>query len=832
MAYAWSDEEVANRREGPLVGSFFVKGRDFLCPLPSGWIGSPRGFVDSFTAFPMLPSPVCACVWFVGDPGIEDPVGLPPYWCRDRTVRRNISRGVAPVGHDLIAGRLCPQDLLVGNAAGCLPAFSDRSQRFGVVLIVLPRLFARCLELEGLSRSVVVSVYWDPRPREPVEGVLRATSVLELATHFLAQTRQSFVSLPRSTLFRSRVGRSGVRPQLGQAAVLRVLCVSVAALSRPCARAEAGARLESGACGLRVPLLAASGGGLVAVVVTIFSSRRFQVFLVARACTAVIARLCLVSVGIVACDGTDVCSFPTWRCVQGLGWFCLCAEHYFRLCPTPLGSAGVVCVARRRLVVVALRFLAALAGEGLVGCSCCCAACVASVVARRVRAVVARLALDSLAVTEVHRLVALCSGGGFSELFVVVLNDALVVLVEVLPGLACVASVVLLAVVFSLMCAVRLGCVLVRFSQDGSWHFWWRFSPKLLRVVLVVVALSLCRDSGLVSAVGVWLAVLRMEVSVSRCGFASRMWKRLVFVSFLCFSLVARGGDAPLWCCVATVRIVPVGLVRVVIEVVLLALAHQGVAAVFTPCVAEAGVDVACCALSGLRFLACGFRFVTRRGGPSRSGCRGLKAQAGYPFPLSLLFFPFPSSPTVGRLPFGDRSVVAPVGSWRRRGACLERGADSFTAFPMLPSPVCACVWFVGDPGIEDPVGLPPCWCRDRTVRRDISRGVAPGGCRDALLRRIRVHVAAPFPGKLCPQDLLVGNAAGSLPAFSDRSQRFGVVLVVLPRLFARCLTLEGLSRSEVVSVSWDPRPREPVKGVLRATSVLELAAHVSGLWS
>ncbi|MQL67831.1 hypothetical protein Taro_000092 [Colocasia esculenta] len=39
-------------------------------------------------------------------------------------------------------------------------------------------------------------------------------------------------------------------------------------------------------------------------------------------------------------------------------------------------------------------------------------------------------------------------------------------------------------------CADWLGCVLVRFSQDGSWCFWWRFSPRLLRVVLVVAALS------------------------------------------------------------------------------------------------------------------------------------------------------------------------------------------------------------------------------------------------------------------------------------------------------------------------------------------------------
>ncbi|MQL83816.1 hypothetical protein Taro_016312 [Colocasia esculenta] len=67
--------------------------------------------------------------------------------------------------------------------------------------------------------------------------------------------------------FQSHVVVLGVRPQLGQAAVLRVL-YSVAALSRPCAGAEAGARLASRARGLRVPLLATSGGGLVAIVVT------------------------------------------------------------------------------------------------------------------------------------------------------------------------------------------------------------------------------------------------------------------------------------------------------------------------------------------------------------------------------------------------------------------------------------------------------------------------------------------------------------------------------------------------------------------------------------
>ncbi|MQM03552.1 hypothetical protein Taro_036337 [Colocasia esculenta] len=55
-------------------------------------------------------------------------------------------------------------------------------------LLCSPCLFTRCLALEGLSRSEVVFVAWDPHPWEPVEGVLRATSVLELATE-LADSR-------------------------------------------------------------------------------------------------------------------------------------------------------------------------------------------------------------------------------------------------------------------------------------------------------------------------------------------------------------------------------------------------------------------------------------------------------------------------------------------------------------------------------------------------------------------------------------------------------------------------------------------------------------------
>ncbi|MQM20129.1 hypothetical protein Taro_053144 [Colocasia esculenta] len=72
--------------------------------------------------------------------------------------------------------------------------------------------------------------------------------------------------------FWSCVGRSGVRPQLGQAMVVRAfLWCSVAALSRSSGEVEAGARLASKGCGRRVILFVASGSGLVAVVVTTFS---------------------------------------------------------------------------------------------------------------------------------------------------------------------------------------------------------------------------------------------------------------------------------------------------------------------------------------------------------------------------------------------------------------------------------------------------------------------------------------------------------------------------------------------------------------------------------
>ncbi|MQM04516.1 hypothetical protein Taro_037317 [Colocasia esculenta] len=213
--------------------------------------------------------------------------------------------------------------------------------------VVLPRLFVRCLAPEGLSHSEVVSISWDPHPRESVEGGLGRRGVRRA---FLAQTKQSLVSLSLSALVPKP--HSGVRREAAAWPGCGVACVVcfVAALSCPCAGAEVGSRLASRACGLRVPLLAASGGGLVVVIVTAFSSRRFQVFLVARACTAVIARLCLVSVGIVGLAlGRPVLlvvSASVFSRFRGPVLGCqsvmapTCAEHCFRFVPDSVGFCG------------------------------------------------------------------------------------------------------------------------------------------------------------------------------------------------------------------------------------------------------------------------------------------------------------------------------------------------------------------------------------------------------------------------------------------------------------------------------------------------------------
>ncbi|MQL86151.1 hypothetical protein Taro_018672, partial [Colocasia esculenta] len=216
----------------------------------------------------------------------------------------------------------------------------------------------------------------------------------------------------------------------------------------------------------------------------------------------------------------------------------------------------------------------------VVGCSCCCAACVASVVTRHVRAVAAWLALDSLAVVFlVWRTLASQSnllfvhasaqstlsfelsssvevlpkffsvGSGGSE------NGALVVLVEVLPGLACVASAVLLAVVFSLM--VRI--IWIVHSGEGSSQD----RPLSLLAELLHWPACLVVHFQVFSAA---LVGLRVPMAYMVC-FVSRALRALLDGGLV--SVVVLG-----WLCFVW---------KFVIEVVLLALAHQRVAAGLGP---------------------------------------------------------------------------------------------------------------------------------------------------------------------------------------------------------------------------------------------------------
>ncbi|MQL68127.1 hypothetical protein Taro_000398 [Colocasia esculenta] len=125
------------------------------------------------------------------------------------------------------------------------------------------------------------------------------------------------------------------------------------------------------------------------------------------------------------------------------------------------------------------------------------------------------------------RLTLLLLDAMFSLMVGVVWSFGLCVLVKVLPrivpcrfwwrffpGVLCVHFGPPLCCPYGLKCAVWLGYVLVRFSQDVSWRLRWRFSPKLLRLVLVVAALSLCRDG--LSLLPVGLGSSSWELGVGR----------------------------------------------------------------------------------------------------------------------------------------------------------------------------------------------------------------------------------------------------------------------------------------------------------------------------
>ncbi|MQL73275.1 hypothetical protein Taro_005632 [Colocasia esculenta] len=303
------------------------------------------------------------------------------------------------------------------------------------------------------------------------------TEVVE-AVLFPARPRQSFVSLPLSALVLKP--RSGARhgaatlPGCGVACVLVVFCGgSVSLFRRGGGRSQVGEQRE-------------------------WQSRS------------------LVPIH----GGTSVCGFPTLWCVQGPGWFCLWALDLVEGLVVTGAQCRVASLVERcdtcLWLLSAWCWLVVSSGEVLPESF--------SIGSGGVRGfsedysvLVSPIAVLPQGLRTVpwwfgwrfsqDRLTLLLLAAVFSMKVCVVWSFGLCVLVKVLPRIALcrfwwrffpgVLSVRFgppLCCPCGSKCVVWLGCVLVRFSQDGSWHFWWRFSPKLLRVVLVVVALSPCRD--------------------------------------------------------------------------------------------------------------------------------------------------------------------------------------------------------------------------------------------------------------------------------------------------------------------------------------------------
>ncbi|MQL83646.1 hypothetical protein Taro_016150 [Colocasia esculenta] len=524
-AASWSKEEETVHREGPLVGSFFVK--------------------VSLTAFPMLPSPCVHVCMVLGGPGWSIPwsasqlMSWPqcasrhqwrrrpgqarPYrgavggrdkgCCRDLVSRYDSERVATrcPIAsrllsrrpslsqwhHDVLWGATVPVLPRVVSVAGlCVSvcpkaSFALRTfrQRFGVVLLCCPACLPGAFE-GGIGATSVLELAAD-RVDSGAEGKTRPDSPL---SHCLSLR-----------WFRSHVVVSGVRPQLGQAAVLRVLCVLGGSVL-PFAEVEAEARLAN-------PCFWWFSLGVL-------SAPRFRSWVPARSGTGVYgSRPCSVS-GVRG--GSAYGPSTLWRsevavlasCVwPDLGWWSWRYVVLFRylvvpccrLTPPPyflqLGArrcgSSVSDVLRRRL----WRRVVVSSSESERCCSCCYAACVASVVARRVRAIAAWLALDSLAVVFLYGghlqaspgTVLLVVFGAFEHVPCVlccatgrVLQHLPVVVVSlVLAGcelwLRRIAWLPSVLVRFPRTIAVVLVRVSLRIAPRSTvpW-FWWRFSQDWL----------------------------------------------------------------------------------------------------------------------------------------------------------------------------------------------------------------------------------------------------------------------------------------------------------------------------------------------------------------
>ncbi|MQM08819.1 hypothetical protein Taro_041676 [Colocasia esculenta] len=342
--------------------------------------------------------------------------------------------------------------------------------------------FARCLALEGLSRSEVVSVSWDPHPHEPVEGGSRLRVCLSWQPTLVPEPRREV--------------RHGAAAWPG-CGVACIVCFYGGSVS-PFAGVEARARLASRACGLWVPLLAASGGGLVAVVVLVFPHES----VVAPACMAFRPG------GVSTVRGGSACGPSSlWRSEVVV---LESSELRAMFCKTPGATAGVREVGSLQLVSergsteICVRLPCMVHVCAAVGCGCCCAACMGIVIAQCLcrggevgggllgsgpsiwRTLVGKSSASLCAVLCLVGIVArakqmlcvlleffsigsggsenrcCCPGEGFSQDYFALLSAVAAVLPQGLRYAASVGLAVPLAVVFSLMVRVVGLCILVK----------------------------------------------------------------------------------------------------------------------------------------------------------------------------------------------------------------------------------------------------------------------------------------------------------------------------------------------------------------------------------
>ncbi|MQM11235.1 hypothetical protein Taro_044142 [Colocasia esculenta] len=306
------------------------------------------------------------------------------------------------------------------------------------------------------------------------------------------------------------------------------------------------------------------------------------------------------------------------------------------------------------------------------------------------------------------------------------LRSPLSVLAEVLPrsAMRLFRATVVLPLWFDVcrLVGLRSGEVLpeqlLALLVESAWALSVKVSCPWLCVWMLRWLACLVSHSGLVSAVGVWLAVLLVEASVLHYGFPSRRGRDSLreslsstFVGLLKVVMLHCGVVSPgcaseslwlslpmrqsrcsvFWCVfgadvvvvllmLSAFRVLPCGSPVSCGESFLLArgvvsAAGAPVLQLFTFGVSPSACDsTLCCAVCLIVALSVVHQALVVASVPVFPLACGASAQAGYPFPLSLLFFPFPLFSGGGGLPCGESGRGGAGGLMAVSWAYVERG--------------------------------------------------------------------------------------------------------------------------------------------------------------